>query len=84
MALEQFPESQEEFITLKSFLELYTMQFGFYSIISLYIACEVSTVLIVVVSTQTWLRPSIQSHKMPRPTKNSAHVANTMFPKKLQ
>ena len=84
MAWEQFPESQEEYNTLKSFLELYTVQFGFYSISSWLIACAVSTVFIVVDSTQNGLRPSSQSPEITRPTKNSAHVASTSFPKKIQ
>ena len=35
----KFPVSKEEYITLTSFLELYTVQFEFYSILSLHIAC---------------------------------------------
>ena len=48
------PEPLEEYIILKSFLEFYTVQFGYYSIISLHIACEVSAVFIVIVSTWKW------------------------------
>ena len=44
----------EEYITLKYILEFYTVQFGFYSVKSLHIVCEVSTVCIVVVSTWKW------------------------------
>ena len=51
------------------------VQFQFYSIISLHTACEVSTIFIVVVSTQKW--PETKYHEMPRPTKNSVSVHNT-------
>ena len=51
------------------------MQFEFYSVTRLHPACEVSTVLIVVVSTQK--RPETKYPEIPIPTKNSAHVINT-------
>ena len=47
-------ESWEVYNTLRLYLELCTVQFGFYSIRSLHIACAVSTVLIVFVSTWKW------------------------------
>ena len=69
----KFSQSQEEYSTYKHlFLELYTVQFGFYSIISLHTA-----LLLLLFLLRSGLRPRIQSHKMPRPTKNSAYVANT-------
>ena len=53
------------------------MQIGFYSIFSLHPACEVNTVFILLNLLRNGLRTNIQSPKMARSTKSSAHVANT-------
>ena len=61
-AWDQSLQSPGRKILLMSFLELYIVKFGFYSISSLQIVCEVSTVFIVAVSTWKW--PEI---KYPQP-----------------
>ena len=53
----------EEFMTLKSFLELYTVQLGFYGISSLHIAFSVSILFIVVVYLRNGLN---QGSRVPK------------------